>query len=109
MQMPCCRIRPAKLSSDQAMNQKYQTIVSAIAVLVAITLLGKGCGNETHMGADSLIDELTFADPVLAACVARDARQNDWDVSGRVTSLRCTNPEGDQVRDLSGIEKRADG
>ena len=72
------------------MNPNNMTFASAIAVLLAIVVTS-GCTDETHMSADSPVEELVFADPVLAACVARDAKQNDWDVSGRVTSLRCTN------------------
>jgi hypothetical protein len=61
----------------------------AIAALIAPLLTVTACTDEAHPGADTRIDALVFADPVLAACVARDAAANEWDVSGRMTSLRC--------------------
>ena len=62
------------------------------------------CDGDKHVSVYTPIGELQFADPGLRACVLAEAERRGWDTSGRMTEPVCTNPEGDQVEDLAGIE-----
>jgi Leucine Rich Repeat (LRR) protein len=71
--------------------------------LIVLSALSS-CGGDGHVPVSTPFADLKFADPVLKNCVLKDASRHGWDTSGQMTRLGCTNPEGDKVRDLEGIQ-----
>ena len=77
-------------------------ITSVVLVSAIVTLAA--CGSDEHVSVYMPVGELEFTDPVLKACVVREAISQSWKTSGQMTRLVCTNPEGDSIEHLDGIE-----
>jgi len=73
-------------------------------VLLMVFFLFTACSDNGRASVYTPFDELTFEDPVLKACVLAEAKRHDWQRSGQMTRLVCTNAEGAAVQSLQGIE-----
>jgi internalin A len=76
-------------------------LLALLTAMASATL--PGCGEQFDVYAP--IRELKFASEPLARCIVAEAARHGWETAGRMTELRCTNPSGEQVSDLRGIEQ----
>jgi len=76
-------------------------VLTAITVTVLLVIIRP---HISKLDIYARVDDLEFSDPVLRDCVRRTARENNWSDAGHFVALRCNNPTGNGVRDLTGIQ-----
>lgn len=103
---PGCDNPGLQVSQAGPMRFPFRTpsaVLPSLAALICALLLAS-CTGDDHLSVYTPVGELPFADAALKSCVLRQAARRGWTQSGQFTRLICTNPEGEPVRDVRGIE-----
>ena len=87
-------------------KHRFRSVVG----LVIITVLGivawsiSGDRHDDRLDAYKSVAEVQFADPVLDECVKATGRDMGWTSVGNFVVLNCSNPTGERIRNLDGIQ-----
>lgn len=77
-------------------------VIFLLASIGVIALIARHV--EAPLDVYRMVTELEFADAALQECVVATAAERGWSNVGLFTSLRCNNPSGNDIQDLTGIE-----
>jgi len=93
------RITPSN-SAAKRFHAGY--VILLLVCIAVIALIARHV--EPPLDVYRTIPELEIPDAALKECVVATATERGWANVGLFTSLRCNNPSGKDIRDLTGIE-----
>jgi len=93
-----------KITRPTSAAKKFHAgyVIFLLASIGVIALIARHV--EAPLDVYRTIAELQFTDAALKECVVATADERGWSSVGLFTSLRCNNPSGNDIQDLTGIE-----